>query len=233
MADKESPPGPMTPNGDVVNNELETKEYICKYDDKEINITIIKKNEKITIKSSEYEEDIRPSHLSVLLNNYLVSIDESFEFLKNAFNKNNVYILFIKYDEMKLIIKNDDQKKINVFLRKYKIYRTSGQPDNNSFIESFEVKKEILVNEYYKLNLIYDKNKNKNFIMKEYKENFIKLFEGSESIEIDSLKKCDYKYYNIISMVIYKLNFVENIIALFKFYKKIKEIKNRIYERFL
>ena len=197
MADEASPPGPMTPNGDVVNNELETKEYICKYDDKEINITIIKKNEKITIKSSEYEVDIRPSHLSVLLNNYLVSIDESFEFLKNAFNKNNVDILIIKHDEMKLIIKNDVQKKINVCLRKQKkiiIYKTPDKPDNNSFIESFEVKKEILVNEYYKLNLIYDKNKTKNFIMKQYKENFIKLFAGSESIEIDSLKKCDHKY---------------------------------------
>ena len=69
--------------------------------------------------------------------------------------------------------------------------------DFNSFSKNYLIQKDYLVNEFYKLSIVFDNTKKENFIMKEYKENFIKLFEESEKfylMEILNMKRCNNKY---------------------------------------
>ena len=101
--------------------------------------------------------------------------------------------------------------------------RISEKQDYSKEISKFNKKylkeKEILITEEYKLYICHHRDTNNRYIAKEYKEEFLKLYENTKSlieIELNILKKCQNKY--IIKL--YDSLFVDNkIILIFDFFE--------------
>jgi hypothetical protein len=87
------------------------KEYKIKKDDSYINILIGKKRDSILIRSLFYEIRFNEADLSLLFNTNFNSLNESYEFIKNVFEKNKVIVKEILNFKMILEIEINGLKK--------------------------------------------------------------------------------------------------------------------------
>ena len=83
---------------------LAKKEYKIKKDGNFINISILKTQDNIIIKSSFYEIKLNLNNLSILTKIKLNSIDEAFNYINNLFIKNNIKVKSISFDSIKLVL---------------------------------------------------------------------------------------------------------------------------------
>ena len=96
----------------------------------------------------------------------------------------------------------------------------SSDLDYDSFLKKYEKKEDFLVNENWKLSIVYDIFKKENFIMKEYTNEFKNIIDNFYEIskfEGINLRNCSSKY--IIKLIDYCNDYVNEKISKYSFLK--------------
>ena len=196
------------------------KEYITKYNSDLIKIMIGKTKNNIIIRNTYYELKLNKDDLSLLTRIMYKSIDESFEYIENIFNKN-------KYK-----IKEKSSKKIKLSIIIYDIIKEKEKDIELILLENFDNQNiyiKDLFNKYINIEKEMNEIKNDNKIIKEENnklkkdnnnlKNEIEFIKNNNNNNIGSLQMKYMNMFNTMNMIQQQIN---------QFIYRINEIEQKI-----
>ena len=193
------------------------KEYVVKYNSDLIKIIIGKTKHNIIIRNTYYELKLSKDDLSLLTKIIYKSIDESFEFLKNIFEKN-------KYE-----IKEKSSKSIKLILRIYDMIKEKEKDIELILLENFENQNFLfkdLFDKYINIEKeIYD-IKNDNKFLKE-ENGKLKQDNNNLKMEIEIIKNKNNNNNEIGGLQMQYMNIMNNINMI---QTQINQLMNKINE---